>query len=467
MAHQHHSPPVNTEGKTGFRKGGAFLIAGLTSGHGVFHWFTRSFEVMMPEVREFFGLTGVGVGGISTTRELASGLVSLPGGIVTDMLRKYWGWVLAGCMALFGVGWLVIGLAPIYPILLLGMALVAIAASIWHLPAMSALSHHFSHHRGSALSFHGVGGQIGDAIAPIITGTVITGVTVGGTLVILAWNELISIYAVVPLLLTFLVFWAFKDLGKTAGDTVQESTPKQQLAASRALLKNGRLMAITLVAGLRGMAFVAYIPFLALYLHDVLKMSAVERGGSLTILVIVGIFSTPIMGFLSDKFGRKLVLIPGMLFLGIMTVLLVPYGQGWALIAILALLGTFLFSDQPILTAAALDVVGEGVAATTLGVISFSRFILSASSPIIAGFLYNADPSYPFYYIAALFGVAAIIMFMIPLPKLQPASHGHDDHGHDDHGHDDHGHDDHGHDDHGHDDHGHDDHGHDDHPHPH
>ena len=319
MAHHHQGPPVDTEGKTGFRKGGAFLIGGLTSGHGVFHWFTRSFEVMMPEVRDAFNLTGVGVGGIATTRELASGIISLPGGIVTDMLRKYWGWVLAACMALFGIGWLVIGLSPIYPLLLVGMALVAIAASIWHLPAMSALSHHFSHHRGSALSFHGVGGQIGDAIAPVATGFL---------LVVLAWNQLISIYAIAPLLLTFLVFWAFRDLGKTAGNQAQESTPKQQLVASRALLKNGRLLAITLVAGLRGMAFVAYIPFLALYLNDALQMSAQARGAHLTILVIVGIVSTPITGFLSDKFGRKLILIPGMVFLAIMTSLLVPFGQG-------------------------------------------------------------------------------------------------------------------------------------------
>ena len=64
MAHHHQGPRVDTEGKTGFRKGGAFLIGGLTSGHGVFHWFTRSFEVMMPEVRDAFNLTGVGVGAV-------------------------------------------------------------------------------------------------------------------------------------------------------------------------------------------------------------------------------------------------------------------------------------------------------------------------------------------------------------------------------------------------------------------
>ena len=461
MAHGHHHVPINTEGQKGVRRGATFIIGGLTSGHGVFHWFTRSFEVMMPEVRDAFGLTGIGVGGLATTRELASGIVSLPGGIITDMLRRYWGWVLAACMALFGLGWLVIGISPVYPLILVGMALVAIASSIWHLPAMSALSHHFSHSRGTALSFHGVGGQIGDAIAPIVTGFLLAA---------MAWNQLISIYAVAPLFLTFLVFWAFRDLGKSDQTETQAATFSTQLSASTALFKNGRLLLITLVAGLRGMAFVAYIPFLALYLNDALSLSVQSRGAHLTILVVVGIVSTPIMGYLSDKFGRKIVLIPGMIFIGVMTALLVPFSTNPVfLIIILALLGTFLFSDQPILTAAALDVVGEGVAATTLGILSFSRFLLSAISPIIAGILYNINIDYTFYYIAGLFGVAALVLLAIRLPKPMtvehPGGHGHGDHGHDEHGHDEHGHGDHGHDEHGHDEHGHDEHGHDEHGH--
>ncbi|MDA0734604.1 MAG: MFS transporter [Chloroflexi bacterium] len=425
MAHaHHHNIPVNTEGQQGVRKGATFIIGGLTSGHGVFHWFTRSFEVMMPEVRDAFGLSGVGVGGIATTRELVSGIIALPGGIVTDLLRRYWGWVLAVCMATFGLGWLVIGFSPVYPLLLLGMALVAMAASIWHLPAMSALSHHFSHTRGAALSFHGVGGQVGDAIAPVATGLLLG---------VLAWNQLISIYAIVPLFLTFLVFWAFRDLGRSGPQQEVKPDVRSQLTQSAKLLSNPRLLVITLVAGLRGMAFVAYIPFLTLYLNDELLLSAQARGVHLTVLVIVGIVSTPVMGYLSDRFGRKLVLIPGMLFLGVLTVLLVPYGQGILLLVILALLGTFLFSDQPILTAAALDIVGEGVAASTLGVLSFSRFVLSASSPLIAGYLYNQNSDFTFYYIAGLFGIAAIILLFLRLPKVQPA--GHHDQGHDGHGH--------------------------------
>ena len=158
--HEHGDHPHGIRGR------GSFIISGLTGGHGVFHWFSQSFIAMLPEVQAAFALSGIGVGGITSVRELVSGVVTLPGGIIADGLRKHWGLVLALCMAVFGVGWLIVGIAPSYYVLLIGMAVVALAASIWHLPAMASLSHHFSHRRGTALSFHGVGGQIGDVLAP-------------------------------------------------------------------------------------------------------------------------------------------------------------------------------------------------------------------------------------------------------------------------------------------------------------
>jgi MFS family permease len=123
MAHAHHHPvPMPVAEQQGIRRGPAFIIGGLTSGHGVFHWFTQSFIVMLPEVRLAFGLSAVQVGSITAVRELTSGIVSLPGGVLTDLLRRHWGLVLASCMALFGIGWLVMGFSPIYPLLLVGMA---------------------------------------------------------------------------------------------------------------------------------------------------------------------------------------------------------------------------------------------------------------------------------------------------------------------------------------------------------
>ena len=100
----------------------------------------------------------------------------------------------------------------------------------------------------------------------------------------------------------------------------------------------------------------------------------------------------------------------------------------------------FLYSDQPILTAAAMDVVREGTAATTLGLMSTSRFLFSAASPIIAGWLYDINADNLFYYTAALYAVAVVILAVVPIPRVDAVEeedgHGHhheeedDGHGH-------------------------------------
>ena len=133
------------------------------------------------------------------------------------------------------------------------------------------------------------------------------------------------------------------------------------------------------------------------------------------------------MGYLSDRYGRRLILVPGMIFDGLIVFLMAPYGDGVALVILIALLGTFFYSDQPILTAAALDIVGEGVATTTLGTLSFVRFIFSALSPLVAGFLYDTySMSYVFYYVGGLMVLGAIILAFLPLrPPDRSAIHGH------------------------------------------
>ncbi len=409
MAEAHIDRSTDEE-RSGLRGTAPFILTGLSGGHGVFHWFSQSFFVMLPEVVATFGLSGLQVGSIATTREVVSGIIALPGGVVTDMLRRHWGLVLAGCMALFGLGWLAMGIAPVYPVLLLGMGVVAAAASIWHLPATAALSQRFADRRGSALSVHGVGGNIGDVLGPALTGVL---------LLSLSWKGILSIYAVVPLFLAFVVYWAFRDIGRTASQDIRPAGFQEQMSNTRLSFKeHPRLWGIMAVAGLRGMANVAFLPFLALYLglDDELGLGNASLGLHIALLVGVGVVATPVTGYISDRVGRKVVLIPGMLGLCVLTALLVPFGEGIGLIIILALLGTFLFSDQPILTAAALDVVGEKVAASTLGVFSFSRFVLAAASPLIAGKLFDAQGiESTFFYISGIYLLGTVVLLAVPL----------------------------------------------------
>ena len=421
--HSHEHEDGHGHQAQGLRGRGGFIISGLTGGHGVFHWFTQSFIVILPEVRDAFALTGVAVGGITSVREVVSGIVTLPGGVIADSLRRHWGLVLALCMAVFGVGWLIIGVAPSYPVLLLGMAVVALAASIWHLPAMASLSHHFSHRKGAALSFHGVGGQIGDVIAPPVT-VLLLG--------ILTWQGIISIYAAVPIFLAFLVYWAFKNIGR-AGEDDADARGGQREATKRAL-RNPILWIVAFVGGIRGMAFIGLITFFPLFLDDI-GLSARARGFHFGALLLVGIVSTPVVGYLSDRLGRKIVLVPGLVLLTVMAFFLGRSEAGILLIVIIVLMGTFLYGDQPILTALALDVVGDEVPTTVLGILSLERFLLSAASPFIAGWLYDngfmlggidlSGPQATFTYVAALFLIGALILLFTPLPRPTHSSDHH------------------------------------------
>ena len=107
----------------------------LATGHATFHWILQSFAVVLPEVQAAIGLNSVGAAGIMSARELASGLIALPGGVVVDVLRRYWGLLLAGCVGLGGIGSLALGISPIYGLLLIGIGIVAASHSIWHLAA--------------------------------------------------------------------------------------------------------------------------------------------------------------------------------------------------------------------------------------------------------------------------------------------------------------------------------------------
>ena len=467
-AHHHHSPLQVSEEHRGFRRGAAFIIGGLTSGHGVFHWLTQSFIVVLPEVRDLIlGGSVVATTSIQTTREIASGIVSLPGGVLTDALRRHWGWVMAVCMALFGIGWMLMAAGGWavpgsswfaseqiaatgqasgelnvlgYILLIIGMAVVGMAASFWHLPAVAALSSQFSHRRASVLSFHGVGGNVGDVIGPVLTGLLLS---------VLTWQGIITIYGAVPVFLAFLVFWAFRDIGHRQhgeGEDAPANTMRRQIDETKILMHNGRMWGITMVAGLRGMAYLGFITVLPLYLADELGLRLQDgeggfenlfyRGSLIGLLVLVGIFASPIMGYLSDRFGRKLVLIPGMAVLAVLTFLMASLGDTLTgMTILLAGLGLFLYSDQPILTATAMDIVREGTAATTLGLMSTSRFIFSAISPLIAGALYTINPDNLFYYTTVLYVAAIVILFFIRLPRPTPSApagdggHGHG-HGH-------------------------------------
>ena len=411
------SEPATAVDRSHLALGGRTIIPGLATGHVVFHWIVQSFVVVLPEIQAAFSLSAVGVGGLLSARELASGVVALPGGVAVDMVRRYWGLLLALCLVATALGSLIMGVSPVYVLLLIGIAVVAASHSIWHLPASASLSYHFAHRRGMALSFHGVGGSIGDVAGPVATGAL---------LLFLTWRELLSIYAIIPFVLAATAIWAFRNIGRVREEEESGADVAHRMEVTRQLLKSPVLWGLTLVRGLRAMALVALVTILPLYLDNDLKLDEWSRGFHIGLLIAVGLVAKTGAGYLSDRWGRKQVLVPGLIWSCIMSLALVWFDAGILLTVTIALLGLFLYPDQPILVAAVFDVVGRDVASTGLGVVAFASFIMAAAAPIIAGALYETmDFAAVAYFIASLFAAAAVIFLVLPLAKREetPAVH--------------------------------------------
>ncbi len=388
--------------------GGRLILPGLSVGHVAFHWIAQSFAVVLPEIQQSFQLNSVGVSGVMSARELVAGLIALPGGVVADVLRRWWGPLLAGCLVTCALGSLVMGFSPVYWLLLIGMAVVAISHSIWHLPAGSSLSHHYADRRGMALAFHGVGGSVGDVVGPVATGALLLWLT---------WNELLSIYAVAPFFLGFVAIWSLRNVGR--GRQGKDGVAiAERVAATKQLFRNPVLWGLILVRGTRGMALVALVTILPLYLAQELGLSKWNRGFHIGLLIAIGLVAKPLAGYLSDRIGRKQVLVPGLVWSCLVALALIQFNSGILLTVTIALLGLFLYPDQPIVTASVFDEVGREVASTGLGVVACISFLMGAASPLIAGALYQTIGfEAAAYYIAGLFAVAAIIFLVLPLSR--------------------------------------------------
>ena len=97
---------------------------------------------------------------------------------------------------------------------------------------------------------------------------------------------------------------------------------------------------------------------------------------------------------------------------------MVAFDTGVSLTITIALLGMFLYPDQPILTAALFDVLDREEGTIGLGVVSFASFLMAAASPLVAGAIYEISGFQAgLYYVSALFGVAALVFAMLPLTR--------------------------------------------------
>ncbi|MBW2195811.1 MAG: MFS transporter [Deltaproteobacteria bacterium] len=381
-----------------------FLLVSLALGHTLMHCLQQGWYIILPSVKQTFGLSDVQYGGIESIRSASNTAVQIPSGVVSDMLRRQWVIIVVSALLGIGVAYAILGLAPSYGAVLLSAVIIGISIALWHPPALSVLSARLVERRGLALSIHGMGGNLGNAVGPAMMGVIIGAV---------AW-QMATLIMAIPMVVLALLLW--RVLSGVPGREGESVTGRQYIATLKGLLRNRILVGLVVSQAIRTMGTVSIFTFFSLYCREDLGFSPAKAGLYFTTMMAPGIVSQPLLGYLSDRFGRKSVLVPSLLLLGSFEILLVWSGSGIGLALVAICIGLFIYPLGAVMQAATMDVVPEEAGATTIALLFGISALFTIPSPTIAGWLSDTyRTSSVFIYSGVLVLLSTLVLIFLPI----------------------------------------------------
>src|SRR5882672_12222194 len=217
----------------------------ITLGHSLTHWYPATFYLLLPIIGKELGLTYSQIGLIMTCQYLAGAVANVPGGILVDTVGRK-GVLMA--LSLFWVGfpYLLMGFSHGYLMLLSCVALVGFGNSLWHPTAIPTLARRYPERKGLVLSLHGMGGNVGDALAPL---------AVGALLAFLTWREVVVINVIPGLIMSvlLLVFLGALRVAPKASQEESAQSLRDYFRGIPALFRNRSLVLLTTSGAFRSM----------------------------------------------------------------------------------------------------------------------------------------------------------------------------------------------------------------------
>ena len=393
------------------RRGRVQLAATVVVGHAVKHIYNSGLQsVLLAVIKDDMGLSGAQFGLVSTSQRMTSGVTTMVAGYLGDRFASRSGLMLMLSLAMMGGSYFLLGSAPNYMLLLAIMLLVGIGPSLYHPPAIASLSRKFPDRRGFAISLHGTGGSVGEVVGPVLTGGLITGTY----LVVFEWRDVLHMSVVPALVFAVAIYLMMRSIPTAATDT---ASLRDYYSSLFRLLRDRAMVSLVLVTTLRSVGQSAIMAFLPVYLLEDLGKEEVVIGVFMSGAQVTGIVAQPVMGYLSDKYGRKIVLVPCTLVLGLLMIALKYAETDTQLILTILAMGAFLYSLHTIYIAGAID-VAKGEAQSTVVSLIYGASFLGAFSPWIAGLIVDRwDTSTAFLYGGAMVILGALLLAVTRLPK--------------------------------------------------
>lgn len=403
-----------------------------TASHGLVHTYELSIPILMTAWLVDFSVTSAALGLAVTVGYGLFGIGALPSGILVDRFGSKP--LIIICLLGMAAAFLIVSIAPNLSVLIVAIGLWGITASIYHPAGLALISKGVSN-PGVAFGYHGVGGNLGIALGPLVT-----------VLLLLQYDWRIVTAALVVPTIFVMGYGLFINFDATVGTTQRrknnksnpknKGTTKGQLTVST-ILNNSRVLftlkfsLVFVIVMFSGLYYRAFLTFLPSLLNDLLsgivEIQLIDSDNPYADefdvsrylyvgILIFGVMGQYIGGQLADRLAPERVLMYILGILAVLAMLFVPtIAVGLAPFLVVALLlGVTLFTIQPLQQATIAAYSTPDTRGLSFGYTFLAIFGVGAlGAGLAGGVLTYANINVLFLLLSLLAAIGAILTFVL------------------------------------------------------
>lgn len=320
------------------------------------------------------------VGFIAAASTIVGIIVSLPAGILSDIIGRR-------CLILIAA--IVFATAPFFYLLVSSpWQLVAVriyhgmATAILGPVAMAAVADTFDKKRGERMGWYSSATMVGRFVAPFAGGALIFGEDFRWVFLVTGAAGILALVAAFRLpLFTASSNSAREVLKRGRGDIRRDIIT---------ILTHRGILATSIIEAVQYFAFGCMEVFLPIYLHEQAGFPPLVIGLLFTIQIAVAALTKPVMGRLSDRYGRVPLITAGLVLGGITMAFMTNSNNYLALAFLIGLFGLGLATVTASTGALVADLSQASSRGSVMGILSSVMDIGHSTGPIVGGLLINA-----------------------------------------------------------------------------
>jgi FSR family fosmidomycin resistance protein-like MFS transporter len=376
-----------------FQTGGVTIVS---TAHAVHDTYTAFLPALLPVLIEKFSLTNTLAGLLSVFLTIPSLLQPFIGHLADRANLRL---LIILTPAITGAAMSLLSIAPTYGFLIFLLVLAGLSSASLHAIG-PVLSGTFAGKKlGRGMSFWMVGGELGRALGPLIVVTAIGYLTLEG----------------IPWLMIAGVFTSIFLYGKLKSITTQPHNNGNHIPWKSGLKMMRKVMApIAILIFTRSMMVATLTTFMPTYLTTE-GSSLWMAGASLSILETAGVVGAFLSGSLSDRFGRRRMLVISFIGTPIFMFLFI-FSKGILQVPLLIFMGFFGISITPVIMAIVLENFPDNRSFAN-GIYMAFNFVLMATATLFVGQLADLV-NLRFTFIIS----AGLILCGLPFIRLLPKS---------------------------------------------